>query len=198
MYVRDFQTFERELVKEMKNRILLIFAVLLALTLPVTPVHAQTTTVTTTTLSAVVAAKDQYVTVASATGITAQGSTGAYTTILYIDDEGMPVVSLSGTRVRVQRDTGQSHANGSKVWIAAPSAFGNGDPRRGPCAVANQPSLLIVKSRIWKCSATGATTAKWGTFDGLDPVIGTAIASDATAMAIQSQIVHITGTAELA
>jgi hypothetical protein len=73
--------------------------------------NAQQNTLTATTLSAAITSSSaNYITVASATGISAQGSTNstntqvaANQTVLYIDRELMQVIGVNGTSIHVVR-----------------------------------------------------------------------------------------------
>jgi hypothetical protein len=93
--------------------------------------------------------------VASAAGITAR-STQVHT-LLYIDQELMEVVSISGTTATVRRGASPTraatHSSGAVVWLGAPGSFANGDPSGACTAAATGYSPRIVPStrRFWSC-----------------------------------------------
>lgn len=129
-------------------------------------------TLASTTLSNQVGQTDNYIIVASATGITGLGSLGQCQTDLYIDRELMCAVSVSGTQVFVQRDvfnmgTAQTaHASGAVVWIGLPSQFpsSNGQPAGycNPTQLNNNalPWIAVNTGSIYTCNAL---TNSWGT-----------------------------------
>ena len=90
-------------------------------------------TFTATTLSAVVTAAATEINVASATGFTAK------TTVAQIDRELMQVLSVTGTRIGVQRGSfgtrASNHGNGAAVVVAANANFSScgGQAGGGPC-----------------------------------------------------------------
>lgn len=84
--------------------------------------------ITTTTLSAAVGVNDQFINVASATGITAPNNqTGSGITWLNIDQEYLLVIGVSGTVIQVlrgQSGTGSlAHLSGSIIQIGLPTDF---------------------------------------------------------------------------
>jgi hypothetical protein len=86
--------------------------------------------ITTTTLSAAVGTNDQFINVASATGITAPNNqTGTGITYLKIDQEYMLVVAVSGTAIQVLRGQSGSgnaaHLINDAVLIGLPTDFPN-------------------------------------------------------------------------
>ncbi len=122
------------------------------------------TTMTSTTLSAAITTLTQTsVRVASATGITGF-SNGQATTFIFVDKELMPVYSVSGTTLVVQRNLGATglHANSAKVWVGPYNAFPQGGDPAGACTAANQPYLpyvSVVTGNIWNCPSTGTWVA---------------------------------------
>lgn len=90
------------------KKLLLILAIL---TLFAGPVAAQQY-VTTTTLSSAVTATQTQITVASATNVQAGGA-------FYIDQEFIPILSVSGTTATVSRtNRPAAHASGQQVFVA--------------------------------------------------------------------------------
>jgi hypothetical protein len=110
-----------------------------------------------TTLSAAIGQNDLYVTVASATGISAPGHDGATNTILFVGKEAMRVVSVSGTRIGVARgDSGtprQVHASGERVWLGPANYYVNAD-RNGACTATSEvvlPQISVPTGKVWNC-----------------------------------------------
>ncbi len=110
-----------------------------------------------TTFSAAVNPTQSFVTVASATGITGQGTANQINTVLFSDREAMIVLSVSGTRVNVIRGafgTRQSgHASGTRVWFGAPHLFAASDPI-GPCTATQYLALPLISyptGNVWYC-----------------------------------------------
>lgn len=115
--------------------------------------------ITATTLSGAVAVGDNFVGVASATGISAPTpQTGANTTYLKVDDEMMYVVSVTGTQIGVLR--GQlgtqvsAHESSAPVLSGAPSDFPNFVPN-----VASFATKLPYNFTPIGAPLTGATIA---------------------------------------
>lgn len=84
--------------------------------------------ITTTTLSAAVGVNDQFINVASATGITAPNNqTGSGITYLKIDQEYVLVIGISGTVIQVLRGQmgsgNAAHLNNTLVFIGLPTDF---------------------------------------------------------------------------
>jgi hypothetical protein len=134
---------------------LLALAALLALG----PAASGQTALTTTTFAGAVGAGDDYVDVASATGITAASI--RTNTILYAGREALRVTSVSGTRIGVRRgvDTRpQAHLSGATVWIGPPQAFASAAPVDGaPCTVAEQgykPLIVPSTGQFADCDGT--------------------------------------------
>lgn len=137
-------------MKLMRTLTALLFVALVAL-----PASAQTA-LNETTLSAAVTATQNFVTVASATGI-ADGVG------IYVDREYMTVAAswTSGTTIPVVRSgAATAHASGVPVFIAPALAFTNTD-RSGSCTAANErylPQINVSNGNIWDCSST---VEKW-------------------------------------
>src|SRR5690242_16907851 len=115
----------------MKNRILTLLA---ALFLFAGSASAQTYLSSTTLGAAVTSTNANTVTVASATGITAN------TISLYVDNEMMAVTRVSGTQISVQRgangSVAQTHASGATVVIVPVPATVSAD-LVGSCTASN-------------------------------------------------------------
>lgn len=84
--------------------------------------------ITATTLNAAATSSQTFVSVTSATGITAPNNqTGSGITYLYVDQELMAVVSVAGTIIGVVRAVGgtlaQAHVLNSQVQIGLPADF---------------------------------------------------------------------------
>ena len=131
-------------------------------------------TLTSTTLSLAVQPTDNYVVLASTTGVTGQGSLGQCQTDLYVDRELMCVISVNTTsgQVTVQRDVFnmgtvvQQHASGAVVWIGTPANFptSNGQPSGycNPSQLNNGalPWIAVNTGQIYTCNSA---TNQWGT-----------------------------------
>jgi len=136
---------------------------------------------TTTTFSAAVLASDQVVTVASASGMTAKSL--VTNTMLYAGREAMRVVSISSTKITVERGTDgtpvYAHPSGETVYVGAPTDFHHND-RFGVCASADQnlPYINLLNGKLFECTGslwvestavnrtaagTSVTTAEYGT-----------------------------------
>ena len=177
-----------------KSKLLSLCAVL---ALAVSSAPGQTVTTVTTTSSAV-SATDQVVNLTSATGVTAAGSLGNFTTLLFIDKELMGVLSITSTAATVQRGLAGSvvaHVSGSKVWAGAPNFFANQDPT-GACTSAQQVNLprpSTATGNVFSC-----VNGQWGTY-GVQtaiPVLGAVLASAVT-MAPVAPLFHTSGTAAI-
>lgn len=146
------------------------------------------TSLTTTTLSAAVAAGDTVISVASATGMTAYSN--QLNTVLYVGREAMDVVSISSTRITVRRSRAGSrmsaHPSAATVWIGPPAAFSASNPVAGsPCTLAElgyKPTIVPTTGQFFDCdsstllwyqldnpeglplgtAATGVTAYEWG------------------------------------
>jgi len=125
----------------MKNTIRLIGLLALAASLALGQ-----TALTKTTFSTAITANADFVTVASATGITAP--TTSSQTALYAGQEIMRVISVSGTRIGVLRGIEtrrQKHASGAAVYAGPPDGFAATPPaENAPCTVAEQPYRPLI------------------------------------------------------
>lgn len=127
------------------KKLISILSFLLALA--VYPASAQTLLTTTTLSSAVASTSSTVISVASATGITANS------TVLYIADSGSSgeavfVNSVSGTQIGVTRGyqtlgKARTHASGTVVFIGPPFAFGIVQPS-GSCTRSDIPYLPAI------------------------------------------------------
>jgi len=132
-------------------------------------VFGQATT-SSTTFSTAVGSADQFVVVASATGISAPGPNNATATILYADKEEMRVTSVSGTYIGVERGADgtkqTSHSTSAVVWLGPPNYFraaGSGDPA-GSCTstlLTNLPRISVDTGNIWTCPTSGPSSGQW-------------------------------------
>lgn len=140
----------------MKTFYRILSALLLSLALTV-PAAAQTS-IDTTTVSTLMTASQNYVVLASATGVEVGGG-------IYIDREYMTVASswVSGTRVPVIRGVAGvngSHAVDTPVYVGPAKAFQRTD-RSGQCVAAEQaylPWINVVEGGVYHCSST---VEKW-------------------------------------
>lgn len=136
-----------------------------ALVLAALPAWAQSN-VTTTTAAAAGTATQNFITVASATGITA-GSTGLW---LPATGEYMSVTSVSGTTIGVVRgDLGSralAFANSATVVIAPPGAT-TGETLFGTCTGANArpyfQQINVPQNLMYVCLQAGTWQARQGT-----------------------------------
>ncbi|MEN6605441.1 MAG: hypothetical protein ABFD86_23775, partial [Bryobacteraceae bacterium] len=153
-------------------------------------------TTTSTTLSAAVDTKQEYVTVAANTGMVATGRNNAINTVLYVNKEAMTVVSISGLVVQVKR--GQfgtpimSHYSADTVWVAPPGHFKNADPY-GPCVSTAEPTLPAVSiptGNVFDCTGSPERWALigWGSSAGAT-VTGTGAYALGTAPTLTSPAV---------
>lgn len=150
------------------------FALVLGLSLAVAPRADAQTNTTFTTLTQAVGSTDQFIYVASLTGITAAGPLNQVTTGLYIDREYMTVstVATLGTvyQVGVYRvagpTIGKSHVSGAVVIVGAPTIFEQRAPNfdfSATCVPGAYPSYPIVEvssGNLARCAGSG-TTAAW-------------------------------------
>jgi hypothetical protein len=119
---------------------------------------------TVTTLSAAIDSKQEYITIASATGWSANSSSNHY--LALVDKEAMEVVSISGTQVKVKRGTegthSDAHLSGDQVvWIDARYML-TAEPS-GACTASSvgvNPKPLLNSNRFFYCSG-GASGGKW-------------------------------------
>ena len=134
--------------------------------MPMAPaaLHAQATT-TQTTLSAAVTKTQNFVVVASATGISA-----GY--VLVSDGEAMQVAGSysSGTTIPVVRlGSASEHASGAVVFAGPPNYFSSVNPV-GPCTSTNEIALprVVINTasvpssvNVYNCQGASATTQRW-------------------------------------
>lgn len=144
----------------MKN---VVLAICLLVALVALPLNGQVTT-TSTTLSNAITSRTSCFVVGSATGIVLPGFNSpnlptGNRSILYIGQEAMNPVSLTGTYVcvaRGQRGTlASAHASGDTVWVGPPSYFDENDtPPTGTCtatAETNLPRINIPTGIVMDC-----------------------------------------------
>lgn len=117
--------------------------------------------ITATTLSAAVLASDTFITVASATGITAPNfQTAAGITFLMIDQERLLVMGVNGTQIAVLRAQGGTqavaHVSGQRVAIGLPTDF----PIYQESLASEQLSQVTLGARVQNAIAlTGSADA---------------------------------------
>lgn len=130
-----------------------LFALAIALCLTPESAQAQGTRLTLTTASTAITLTATSVTLASSTGVTAQGTLGQYNTVLYIDRELMGVKALvSGTTWSVQRGLQatrpQAHAASATVFLGSPTGnfFSTAQPAEvsGSCTYTAYPTLPLI------------------------------------------------------
>lgn len=166
------------------------------------------TALTSTTVTSVLTANQNVIPVASASGITAMGAQGQYTTLLYIDHELIGVRSISGLNLTVDRGLSPApvgeasrttHRNAARVWIGPPAAFTSAEPY-GQCVRSSLVYVpVIVVSTGHKFDCLGLTTA--GAYARTDapgtPVLGATVASAAGVLSLNATIATVSGTAAI-
>lgn len=164
---------------------------------------AQTALTTTTLGAAITDPAAINVIVASATGITAPG-TGANLVFLLVDREIMPVRSVTGTTIGVNR-TGRAttHINGAPVTIVPPLAIVANIPT-GQCTRTNLLYVPMVANggavpsdgTGWTFDCLGVTTAgQWVQTNGNGfPTLGSTVASPAGVMTATGVYFKVSGT----
>jgi hypothetical protein len=154
------------------------------------------TALTQTTLSAAVNSSTTRITVASATGITANS------TLLYVDNEALFVNSVAGTTIGVQRGASGTkafaHISGAGVLAGPPNAFVSFDPS-GACTngaglFLYSPVVNVNTGNQWLCSTVlGKIVPGWGNTADL-PQVTTAVASAVGLVTPSGPLFHLTGT----
>lgn len=171
-----------------------------------TPLWAQTALTTTTLGAAVTDTSGTFVTVASATGITAPG-TGTNLVFLLIDREILAVRSVTGTTIGVARGQNSTksstHINAAVVTIAPGLAITSGIPT-GQCTRTNLVYVpLIVGGGVGLGSEVGATfdclgvttAGQWVQTNGNGyPTLGSTVASPAGVMTPTGVVFTVSGT----
>jgi hypothetical protein len=156
--------------------------------------YAQTP-LTATTLSAGIDSSQRTFKIASATGVTANA------TELFIDNEALPVVAISGTTVSVAPrgsagTRAMGHISGAMVLAGPPQAFVGYDPS-GSCTAGQglfqyTPVVNINTGNQWLCGLLGKVVPGWG--NGTDlPQPTAAVASAAGLITPSGPLFHITG-----
>ncbi len=157
---------------------------------------AQTALVQTTLSSPIGKGADQFITVTSATGITAG-------TFLLVEKEAMLVLAVSGTQLQVARGQDTTKAVGhptlAMVLSGPPANFFDTDPT-GSCTASQTvatPYVNVQTGLQWLCSSiTGGWTVGWQN-PTLPPRVTTAVASVAGQVTPSGPLFHITGTAAI-
>lgn len=120
--------------------------------------------ITATTLNAAATSSQTFVSVTSATGITAPNNqTGSGITYLYVDQELMAVVSVAGTIIGVVRAVGgtlaQAHVLNSQVQIGLPADFVAQNEVIASSTTALQTAGAFNQPAIFLAGATDAVPA---------------------------------------
>ena len=163
--------------------------------LALAPADAQVYTLTQTSLSnAIASGAVQTFIVASATNITSTPPT-----MLYVDQEAMLVLGVSGTAVTVARGQNTTkavgHITGAMVLVGSPDWFSDQDPT-GSCVTASvktAPHVNVISGNQWLCSTV---TLGWvpGFQNRSQPArVTTAVASAAGKVTPSGPLFHITG-----
>jgi hypothetical protein len=188
-----------------KHFVSLIFAAALACTVMPAPAAAQLHTMYATTLSAAAAAGDDYFDVTSATNMAAPSpQSGTAGSQLYVVDIGSArgevaqVVSISSTRVYVQRNAGgarTAHASGAMVLFGPPNWFQKYDPSGGcdTSTVFASPWVNVTNGLQWLCSSETDTWVP-GWQNPAPSIVTATVASVAGATAVNGPLQHISGT----
>lgn len=161
-------------------------------------------TLTQTTLSAAITAKQTVIPLTSVTGISAGAVTsGTVGTRLYVVDPGggvgevMDVLSVSGTNVTVTRipSAAVAHISGAMVLAGQPQQFQSTDPT-GSTNGPDTPFVNVLNGRMWLFSSI---TSSWvpGFWNPLPAVPTVAVASAAGAILPSGPLFHVTGTAAI-
>lgn len=187
----------------MKNTLKLAVFAVLALLVSL-PAFAQQNTLTGTTLAAAVTDSATTVRVASATGITSSSSTTS--TFIYVDNELMPVISVSGTTLTVSRGASgtraAAHVSGAVVYAGRPNWFYVVNPQ-GTCSLSGATAILVTPyinvntGNQFLCSSIlGKWVAGFGNpgNSAVPAGVVTAVASQAGATTITGPLFHMTGT----
>lgn len=157
--------------------------------------NAQIYTLTQTSLSSAVSSgAQQTIIVASATNISA-----ATPTYLYVEQEAMLVLGVSGTAVTVARGQNTTkavgHPSGAMVLAGSPDWFSDQDPT-GSCVTATTktaPHVNVLTGKEWLCSSI---TLSWVPGFGNTTVparVTAAVASAAGLVTPSGPLFHITG-----
>lgn len=166
-----------------------------------------------TPFSGTVTAYQTFATVASTTGLIAQGVPLQVQSIMYIDQEAEAVVSFNSTTGQVQvtrgylGTTAQPHVSGTMVLIGPPGAFNSGDPtvrsdagtQNAGCVAANTaftPYINVITGKQWLCSTITNTWVPGFNNTQAPPVVTAAVASAATIVPT-GPLFHITGTTSM-
>jgi hypothetical protein len=124
---------------------------------------------TVTTLSAAVDNKQTTITIASATGWSANSASNRYLAI--VDKEAMDVVAVSSTTITVKRGSAATHADAhlsGETVMFLDSRYALLAEPSGACTAANigmNPKPLLNSNRIFYCSG-GASGGKWQEIGG--------------------------------
>jgi hypothetical protein len=162
------------------------------------PAQAQVYTLTQTSLSSAVSSGlIQTLVVASATNITLTPPT-----YLYVDQEAMLVLGVSGTAITVARGQNTTkavgHASGAMVLSGSPDWFSDNDPT-GSCVTASTktaPHLNVITGRQFLCSTiTLSWVPGFGAATTSTARVTAAVASAAGAILPSGPLFHVTGTA---
>ena len=131
-------------------------AAVLLLCLTSVPALLAQTTITTTTLSAAIDKTQTTFTVASATGF----ATGS---LCYVGNELMYIISVSSTRITVERGYDGTRATGHRasqtIFVGAPERFRKSDPDWDEACVRSSQLYNLwvnaVNGNVWRCDESG-------------------------------------------
>lgn len=181
----------------------------LALLVLVAPLSAQTVVTSTTLSGAVNTTSETSVTVASATNVLAPATGGVYT-YLYVDNEMMQVLAVSGTTARVARGVNSTrastHITAATVWVGLAGAFRSGANASAPVGQCLRSSLQFVPAilvggvnngKFYDC--LGVTTAgQWTLVSEPGPqILGSTVASVAGVITATGTVFTVSGTAAI-
>jgi hypothetical protein len=148
-----------------------LFGVLFTLLVGVGLVHGQATLTSTTLSAAVTSVTQTTFSVTSATGFVAR-SGSVVQSVAVIDQEKFNVVSVSGTRITVERMAGRAtlHASGATVYVGPNDYFNRAEPVAGtPCTSTAEvvlPVVIYLKGAVYNCTASVWTPIQQGSATG--------------------------------
>jgi hypothetical protein len=136
----------------MKTLRSLTLAALLAMVAAASPVYAQAT-LNSTTLSAAIDAAQTTITVASATNVAANY-------ILFVDQEAMRVISLTGTQVRVVRGHGgtgaRAHSASAVIYTGPATYYSANEVVPGSTCTSTAevalPRIVLPTGNVYQCT----------------------------------------------
>lgn len=155
-----------------------------------------------TSLAAAVDASSNFIAVASATNIT-RSEGGRTETVLYVENEAMNVVGVSGTQIEVMRGMlgtrAKAHVSGEPVFSGRPRQFLFVDPS-GAALSAEAPGIPGIVPTTGNQWLISSVSNKWipgfgnpGN-SGMPVMVSAAVASAAGQITPSGPAFHITGT----